>query len=173
MAGHDQDGVVPHLSGYRLRFLNADWNDSIANGEPFLLRWNQSLDRTASELQLFQVKYPMNGLVQYHLVTNLSGPSPGRIAPLLNPFLTSQPLKFSAHRWKGSSDLIDSTWCMWTPEDLNKELYALRLTTGHNPHLNWTMSPPWMPQHQVCYPRAWPALGLCQPTDLTNGAIAR
>ncbi|KND87777.1 hypothetical protein TOPH_07540 [Tolypocladium ophioglossoides CBS 100239] len=60
------------MGGHSLRFLNDDWNDSISNGEFFTLRWNQSLVKAGSQLGLFKVTYPKDGVVVYELVTNLT-----------------------------------------------------------------------------------------------------
>lgn len=59
--------------GHNLRFLNEEWNDSISNGLSFTLRWNQSLERDKTELGLFRIRYPQEGVVVYDLVTNLTG----------------------------------------------------------------------------------------------------
>jgi hypothetical protein len=61
-----------------LRFLNDEWNDSISNGDPFTLRWNQSLAKAGAELGLFKVIYPADGVIVYDLVANLTGVYPDR-----------------------------------------------------------------------------------------------
>lgn len=55
--------------------MNEDWNESISNGQPFTLRWNESLDGIAAELGVFTVAYPQEGLVVYELVSNLTSES--------------------------------------------------------------------------------------------------
>ncbi|KAK2593949.1 hypothetical protein QQS21_008356 [Conoideocrella luteorostrata] len=55
-----------------LRFLNEEWNDSISNGHPFTLKWNQSLVKADSQLGLFKIRYPEEGVVVYDLVSNLT-----------------------------------------------------------------------------------------------------
>ncbi|TWU71495.1 hypothetical protein ED733_001650 [Metarhizium rileyi] len=105
------------FNGHGLRFLNEDWNDSISNGSPFTLTWNQSLIKAGAELGLFKVTYPANGVVVYDLVANLT-------------------------------DTMNSTSCVWTPEALKNELYAVWLTNGQQVHPNWTFSPPWIPKEK-------------------------
>lgn len=61
------------IHGHGLRFLNEEWNDSISNGQPFTLKWNQSLVKTGAQLGLFKIRYPADGVVVYDLVSNLSG----------------------------------------------------------------------------------------------------
>ncbi|PNY23069.1 Uncharacterized protein TCAP_06978 [Tolypocladium capitatum] len=67
------DAAASGMGGHSLRFLNDDWNDSISNGELFTLRWNQSVVKAGSQLGLFKVTYPQDGVVVYELVTNLTG----------------------------------------------------------------------------------------------------
>lgn len=62
--------------GQGLRFLNGEWNDSISNGQPFTLLWNQSLGRPGGQLGLFKVRYPKDGVVAFDLVSNLTGVYP-------------------------------------------------------------------------------------------------
>ncbi|KHO00271.1 uncharacterized protein MAM_02194 [Metarhizium album ARSEF 1941] len=107
--------VAYGVNGHGLRFLNEDWNDSISNGNPFTLTWNQSLLKAGAELALFKVAYPADGVVVYDLVANLT-------------------------------DAMNSTSCVWTPEALENELYAIWLTNGQHVHPNWTISPPWTPK---------------------------
>lgn len=73
MALNPKDAAASGMGGHSLRFLNDDWNESISNGELFTLRWNQSLVKGGSELGLFKVTYPADGVVVYELVTNLTG----------------------------------------------------------------------------------------------------
>ncbi|ODA83629.1 hypothetical protein RJ55_02144 [Drechmeria coniospora] len=70
--GPATDGTASEIGGYRLRFLNDEWNDSISNGEPFTLRWNSSLTKDESTLELFKVTYPKEGIVLYELVSDLT-----------------------------------------------------------------------------------------------------
>jgi hypothetical protein len=58
-----------------LRFINDDWNGSIANGLPFTLKWNGSIENEEGDLKLFKVFYPEEGAVAFELVTNLTGKS--------------------------------------------------------------------------------------------------
>ncbi|KAI5467823.1 hypothetical protein BGZ63DRAFT_419502 [Mariannaea sp. PMI_226] len=58
--------------GYGLRFLNEEWNESISNGQPFTLLWNESIDGSRAQLGVFRVTYPDDGLLEYQLVTNLT-----------------------------------------------------------------------------------------------------
>lgn len=67
------DVAASGMAGHNLRFLNDEWNDSISNGVPFTLRWNQSLAKTGAQLGLFRVTYPHDGVVIYELVSNLTG----------------------------------------------------------------------------------------------------
>lgn len=60
--------------GFGLRFLNDKWNDSISNGHPFTIRWNESLnDALSPELGLFKITYPRNGITAFELISNLTG----------------------------------------------------------------------------------------------------
>lgn len=60
--------------GFGLRFLNEKWNDSISNGHPFTIRWNETLNSTLSpELGLFKITYPKDGVAAYELISNLTG----------------------------------------------------------------------------------------------------
>lgn len=54
-----------------LRFINDDWNGSIANGSPFTLRWNESIE-DEGDLRLFKITYPEEGAVSFELVSNLT-----------------------------------------------------------------------------------------------------
>lgn len=58
-----------------LRFINEEWNGSIANSEPFTLKWNESVQEEFGQLKLFKVIYPNNGAVAFELVSNLTGKS--------------------------------------------------------------------------------------------------
>ncbi|OAA47126.1 hypothetical protein NOR_02762 [Metarhizium rileyi] len=117
------------FNGHGLRFLNEDWNDSISNGSPFTLTWNQSLIKAGAELGLFKVTYPANGVVVYDLVANLT-------------------------------DTMNSTSCVWTPEALKNELYAVWLTNGQQVHPNWTFSPPWIPKEKSVPRFRWAPIAL-------------
>ena len=75
MAQQPAAAAASNVYGHGLRFLNDEWNDSISNGDPFTLRWNQSLVKAGSELGLFKVTYPEDedGVVVYDLISNLTG----------------------------------------------------------------------------------------------------
>lgn len=77
MAHQPAAAVAFGVHGHGLRFLNEEWNDSISNGDPFTLKWNQSVVKAGAELGLFKVTYPADGVVVYDLVTNLTGVYPG------------------------------------------------------------------------------------------------
>jgi hypothetical protein len=78
------------VNGHGLRFLNDEWNDSISNGDPFTLKWNQTFAKAGAELGLFKVLYPADGVTVYNLVANLTGVypgfSPGRFNSLIEWF---------------------------------------------------------------------------------------
>ncbi|KYK60943.1 hypothetical protein DCS_02083 [Drechmeria coniospora] len=131
--GPATDGTASEIGGYRLRFLNDEWNDSISNGEPFTLRWNSSLTKDESTLELFKVTYPKEGIVLYELVSDLTG-------ACLVCSVTSTDLPAD-----GDVDSMSSASCVWTPDGLEPELYTVWLSHGQDAHANWTMSPPWMP----------------------------
>ena len=69
----DAAAAAGGMGGHGLRFLNDEWNDSISNGDPFTLRWKQTVDKGGSQLSLFKVTYPEDGVIVYELVTNLTG----------------------------------------------------------------------------------------------------
>lgn len=75
MAGGGDSPAGLGATHHGLRFMNEDWNESISNGHTFTLRWNESLEGIAAELGVFKVTYPEDGLVNYELVTNLTGKS--------------------------------------------------------------------------------------------------
>ncbi|EHK45818.1 hypothetical protein TRIATDRAFT_41175 [Trichoderma atroviride IMI 206040] len=111
--------------GFGLRFLNEKWNDSISNGHPFTIRWNESLDDTLSpELGLFKITYPKNGVAAFELISNLTDGMNNK----------------------------DAT-CLWTPDHLDDELYTLWLTSTPDTRSGWTASPPWRltesPRHSL------------------------
>ncbi|KAK4074459.1 uncharacterized protein Triagg1_5055 [Trichoderma aggressivum f. europaeum] len=111
--------------GIGLRFLNEEWNDSISNGHPFAIQWNESLDGTqAPELGLFKITYPKDGVIAYELVSNLTG-----------------------------SMNNENATCLWTPSHLDDELYTLWLSSSRDARSNWTASPPWRlketPRHSL------------------------
>lgn len=43
-------------------------------------------------------------------------------------------------------DQMDTASCVFTPQGLNNQLYAMWLTAGQHSHHNWTISPPWTPK---------------------------
>lgn len=66
--------TVPTSEGFGVRFLNEKWNDSISNGHPFTIRWNESLnDALSPGLGLFKITYPRNGVAAYELISDLTG----------------------------------------------------------------------------------------------------
>ncbi|KAL3965132.1 hypothetical protein ACCO45_002136 [Purpureocillium lilacinum] len=117
----DAAAAAGGMGGHGLRFLNDEWNDSISNGDPFTLRWNQTVDKGGSQLSLFKVTYPEDGVIVYELVTNLT-------------------------EWGIES--MDTAQCVWTPDHLEGGLYALWLSNGQHAHANWTISPPWVPKEE-------------------------
>lgn len=54
-----------------LRFTNDEWNGSIANGHPIMLRWNESINE--GEMRLFRVSYPVEGVVALEPMANWTG----------------------------------------------------------------------------------------------------
>ncbi|KAL7818298.1 hypothetical protein V8C26DRAFT_53253 [Trichoderma gracile] len=120
----------PVVEGIGLRFLNEEWNDSISNGHPFTIQWNQSLDEARSpELGLFKITYPRDGDVVYELVSNLTD---------------------------GMNNA--NATCSWTPDHLDDELYTLWLSSSRDFRASWTTSPPWrLKEHSHHPPRRWAA----------------
>lgn len=47
---------------------------------------------------------------------------------------------------------MDSASCVWTPDALGNDLYAVWLTNGQHVHPNWTISPPWTPKEEEVSP---------------------
>ncbi|PHH65784.1 hypothetical protein CDD81_1511 [Ophiocordyceps australis] len=72
MVRHFGGPSVPSVADKGLRFLNDKWNDSISNGDAIRLQWNQSLSKGESELGLFKIVYPRDGVVEYEMVSNLT-----------------------------------------------------------------------------------------------------
>lgn len=60
------------LDDHGLRFLNEEWNGSIANGQSFMLRWNESIEEGEGDLRLFKIRYPEDGVVVFEPVSNLT-----------------------------------------------------------------------------------------------------
>lgn len=54
-----------------LHFTNDEWNGSIANGQPIMLRWNESIE--AGEMGLFRIYYPVDGVVVLEPIANWTG----------------------------------------------------------------------------------------------------
>lgn len=54
-----------------LQFTNDEWNGSIANGQPIMLRWNESINE--GEMRLFRVSYPVDGIVALEPMGNWTG----------------------------------------------------------------------------------------------------
>lgn len=54
-----------------LHFTNDEWNGSIANGQPIMLRWNESIKE--GEMRLFRVSYPIEGVVALEPMANWTG----------------------------------------------------------------------------------------------------
>jgi hypothetical protein len=67
------DADVEELGDHGLRFLNEEWNGSIANGQSIMLRWNESVEEGGGDLRLFRISYPEDGVVGFELVSNLTG----------------------------------------------------------------------------------------------------
>lgn len=61
------------LEDHGLRFMNDEWNGSIANGQSFKLRWNESIEEGEGDLRLFKILYPEDGVVEFELVSNITG----------------------------------------------------------------------------------------------------
>lgn len=55
-----------------LHFTNDVWNNTIANGKDFTLRWNQTIDAKKGALSLFKVTYPSEGVVVYEVAQNIT-----------------------------------------------------------------------------------------------------
>lgn len=119
----------PTSEGFGVRFLNEKWNDSISNGHPFTIRWNESLDDALSPgLGLFKITYPRNGVAAYELISNLTD---------------------------GMNN--ENASCLWTPDHLDDELYTLWLTSSRDARSGWTASPPWRLTESPRYPLHWAA----------------
>jgi hypothetical protein len=54
-----------------IRFTNDEWNGSIANGRPIMLRWNESIE--AGEMTLFRISYPVDGVMTVEPRANWTG----------------------------------------------------------------------------------------------------
>lgn len=61
------------MDDHGLRFINDEWNGSIANGQSFTLQWNESIEDGDGDLRLFKISYPEDGAVSFELVSNLTG----------------------------------------------------------------------------------------------------
>lgn len=72
MAQFPEGPASSGAQNHGLRFMNEDWNESISNGHPFMLKWNESLEGIATELGVFRVAYPQDGMVVYELVSNIT-----------------------------------------------------------------------------------------------------
>lgn len=94
MAGVYQTFHTSREHDHGLRFVNEEWNDSIANGDKFLLKWNASVVGAAAQLGLFKVTYPKDGVVVYELAANLTG-------MLLQPSEPHRSLDFSLFGGRG------------------------------------------------------------------------
>ncbi|XWW93762.1 hypothetical protein V2A60_001699 [Cordyceps javanica] len=55
-----------------LHFTNDAWNNTIANGNVFTLRWNETVDAKMGTLGLFKVTYPSDGVVVYEVDQNIT-----------------------------------------------------------------------------------------------------
>lgn len=64
------DGLSTQEHG--LHFTNDAWNDTILNGNEFILRWNDTIDAKDGILGLFKVTYPREGVVVYEAAQNIS-----------------------------------------------------------------------------------------------------
>ena len=70
---HGSDGR-PETEGHGLKFTNEEWNESISNGDPFTLQWNETIEGVDNaQLGIFKVTYPKDGVREYELVSNLTG----------------------------------------------------------------------------------------------------
>ncbi|CAI6096625.1 unnamed protein product [Clonostachys chloroleuca] len=96
-----------------LRFTNDDWNGSIANGIPFTLKWNETIDGEDGELKLYNVSYPREGGVSFELVSNLTGS------------LANKSYVWTPKGLNGS------------------DLYAFWVTRQRAHDAEWAVSPPW------------------------------
>ncbi|KAG5977556.1 hypothetical protein E4U55_006669 [Claviceps digitariae] len=102
--------------GHGLRFLNGEWNDSISNGQPFILTWNLPMGKPGPQLDLFRIRYPKDGIMVFDLVLNLTG-----------------PIDSMSYEW--TPNYLGKN-----------ELYTLWLSDGQYVLPNWTISPPWTPK---------------------------
>ncbi len=72
MAGVNRTTEDSGGQAHGLRFLNDQWNDTISSGSTFMLQWNATVNPRDSELGLFQITYPEEGVVVYQLASNLT-----------------------------------------------------------------------------------------------------
>ena len=61
------------VRNHGLRFINDDWNGSIANGQAFKLRWNDTIEVDHGDLRLFKIWYPKDGVITFEQVSNMTG----------------------------------------------------------------------------------------------------
>ncbi|ATY64505.1 Tyrosine--tRNA cytoplasmic [Cordyceps militaris] len=59
-----------------LHFTNDAWNNTITNGDDFILRWNETIDAKLGTLGLFKVTYPSDGVVVYEVAQNITSLQP-------------------------------------------------------------------------------------------------
>lgn len=55
-----------------LHFTNDVWNNTITNGDEFILHWNETIDAKLGTLGLFKVTYPSDGVVVYEVAQNIT-----------------------------------------------------------------------------------------------------
>jgi hypothetical protein len=72
MAGVNRTTEDSGGQAHGLRFLNDQWNNTIVSGESFMLQWNATVNPRDSELGLFKITYPEDGMVVYQLASNLT-----------------------------------------------------------------------------------------------------
>jgi hypothetical protein len=92
-----------------LRFTNDEWNGSIANGQPIMLRWNESIE--AGEMRLFRISYSVDGVISVEPRASWTG------LWYKNELFRGDSLlmiacTYRADRWDGTS--VDPKVCMWT-----------------------------------------------------------
>ncbi|GJN69354.1 hypothetical protein VFPFJ_06071 [Purpureocillium lilacinum] len=125
----DAAAAAGGMGGHGLRFLNDEWNDSISNGDPFTLRWNQTVDKGGSQLSLFKVTYPEDGVIVYELVTNLT-----ESMDTAQCVWTPDHLEGGLYAlWLSNGQHAHANWTIsppWVPKEEPK-----RNTGGH--HLHW------------------------------------
>ncbi|PHH69545.1 hypothetical protein CDD82_7695 [Ophiocordyceps australis] len=119
MSRHYGGPNSPNMAGNGLRFLNDKWNDSISNGDPISLQWNQSLTKPECALGLFKIVYPRDGVVEYEMVSNLTD-SMGNMACWWTPQDLGNELYVL---WLTTDHYASEAWAIsppWTPKHVAK-----------------------------------------------------